>query len=140
MMDKKTYKKEIVRMWDSLRDRENKGLAECDGVENCKECAMSENCNRDEGSVISLMNAFEHIEAIEKWSKENPQKYKISPFEYEYLKLYQKYGFGSDRLCDLTGTTILHAILHELFYLKDIDLNVKIEDILLNCEVEEDDG
>lgn len=132
MMTKEEYKKELVRMWDSVRDDKSKGRNNCEGVI-CSECQFCD-INDNDNDCYEPINAIEMVEAVEKWSKEHPQKYKISPFEYEYLKLYQKYGFGSDRLCDLTGTTILH----ELFYLKDIDLNVKVEDILLNCEVTED--
>lgn len=128
MMTKEEYRKELIRMFDSLR-KDHKGETSCEGVE-CRDCPLYV----AENGCRSLLSTVEVYNAVEKWSKEHPQKYKISPFEYEYLKLYQKYGFGSDRLCDLRGTTILH----ELFYLKDIDLNVKVEDILLNCEVTED--
>lgn len=136
MMDKKTYLEELARYFNSVRNKDYndevvKSPTKCCGV-SCRNCIF-----KGEGNItciFSLKNIFDALEILEKWSKEHPQKYKISPFEYEYLKLYQKYGFGSDRLCDLTGTTILH----ELFYLKDIDLNVKVEDILLNCEVAED--
>ena len=38
MLDEETYKKEIVRMWDSLRTT-NKGEHSCDGV-NCKDCPL----------------------------------------------------------------------------------------------------
>ena len=39
MLDKETYKREIIRMWDSLRSEEYKGEESCRGVE-CKKCAL----------------------------------------------------------------------------------------------------
>lgn len=134
MIDKQTFKKELVRMWDSSRNEGFKGSKFCEGAD-CDHCVLKSSCGVW-CDFAAPYNAFEIIDVIEKWSREHPRKYKISPFEYEYLKLYQKHSFGSHRLCDLTGT----IILHELSYLKGIDLNVKVEDILLNCEVVEDDG
>ena len=74
MMDKETYKRELVRMWDSLRDDRFKGcddcvgvIYECSGVQCCEECALyGINCG-------SSTNAFEMIEAVEKWSSEHPK-------------------------------------------------------------------
>ena len=89
MMDKETYKREIVRMWDSLRFDEHKGEETCCGVD-CRECALYySSC---EGS--NSFNAYEiieyahkMIEFVEKWSKEHPQKkYRVSKLEYDILK------------------------------------------------------
>ena len=68
MMDEKTYKKEIVRMWDSIRDDEYKGIESCSGVNSCDECQLN-NIGCGESS-----NAFEMIKAIEKWSSEHPKE------------------------------------------------------------------
>ena len=70
MMDEKTYKKEIVRMWDTLRDDEYKGTETCTGVNDCNECPLN-NIRCGESS-----NAFEMIKAIEKWSKEHKEEKK----------------------------------------------------------------
>lgn len=70
-MDKDTYKKELLRMWDSLRTT-NVGEKKCMGV-SCDDCPLCDtNCE-------SLTNAFEMIEIVEKeivekWSKEHPEK------------------------------------------------------------------
>lgn len=64
MMDKETYKKELIRMWDSLRT-EYIGRDTCKGVL-CKQCRFSDlkNCS-------SIVNAFEAIEIVERWSREH---------------------------------------------------------------------
>ena len=77
MIDKETYKKELVRMWDSIRD-EHKGEYSCYGVD-CEFCQLGRRCDR--------IFSFEMIEAIEKWSKEHPQKkFKISKMETLFAK------------------------------------------------------
>ena len=68
MIDKETYKKEIVRMWDGIRDDEYKGIESCSGVKDCGECPLY-NIGCGESS-----NAFEMIEAVEKWSKEHKEE------------------------------------------------------------------
>ena len=62
-MDKETYKRELVRMWDSLREDEYKGEDYCSGVK-CEECPLSEvkGCK-------NLINYFELNEIVEKWSE-----------------------------------------------------------------------
>ena len=70
MIDKDTYKRELIRMWDSVRDDEYKGSYDCDGVPCCEECALYQNAV---GCGVST-NAFEMIEAIEKWSKEHKEE------------------------------------------------------------------
>lgn len=78
-MNKEEYKKEIVRMWDSLRVNDV-GNKKCMGVI-CEECPLYDiDCE-------SSTNAFEMIEIVEKWSKEHqPKKYKVSKLEYDILK------------------------------------------------------
>ena len=80
MMNKEEYKKEIVRMWDSIRT-EYIGRDTCKGVL-CKQCRF-----RDLKNCASIANAFEAIEIVERWSKEHSQKkYKVSKLEYDILK------------------------------------------------------
>lgn len=73
MMNKEEYKKEIVRMWDSLRDDKYKGSCDCDGVPCCEECAFYQNGVH---CCVST-NAFEMIEVVEKWSKKHKEEKKI---------------------------------------------------------------
>ena len=71
MMDERTYKKEIVRMWDGIRNDEYKGIESCTGVTYCDECPLY-NIGCGESS-----KAFEMIKAVEKWSSANPPTKKI---------------------------------------------------------------
>lgn len=65
MLDKNTYEKELVRMWDSLREY-SKGYDDCSGV-NCDECPLNEvkGCK-------NLINYFSLNEIVEKWSESHP--------------------------------------------------------------------
>lgn len=67
MIDKDTYKRELVRMWDSLRDDKNKGYNDCNGVK-CEECPLDEL----KGCKNLLINYFELNEIVEKWSESHP--------------------------------------------------------------------
>lgn len=131
MITKEEYKKEVVRMWDSIRDDKYKGyydydgaICECSGVRCCEECALyGVDCG-------SSTNAFEMIEAVEKWSKEHPQKHKISQLEYDILKIY------IDLEC--YGTFNGYAILSEILkkgYFAGATSKTNIRDYFNNCEV-----
>ena len=61
MMTKEEYQKELVRMFDSLRDDKFKGENNCIGV-SCFDCPLYEN-------GCSPFSTFEHIEIVEKWSR-----------------------------------------------------------------------
>ena len=65
MLDKETYKREYIRMMDSLRT-EFKGEDNCQGVR-CDKCSLERSCD-----YSSSFSAFEIIEAVEKWAKEHP--------------------------------------------------------------------
>lgn len=83
MINKEKYKRELVRIWDTLRDDKYKGIESCSGVNDCDECPLYNiKCGES-------FNAFEFIEAIEKWSKERPQKHKVSKWEDEKPTLIQ---------------------------------------------------
>lgn len=86
MMTKEEYKKELIRMWDSLRAT-SFGEKNCTGVI-CEGCPLLDtNCE-------SPTNAFEMIEIIEKWSREHPKpKYKVSQLECDILEAFIDYGF-----------------------------------------------
>lgn len=122
MMDERTYKKEIVRMWDGIRDDEYKGIESCSGVNDCDECPLYNiKCGES-------FNAFEFIEAIEKWSNEHPpKKYKISQLEYDIL--------------EAKGTNVRFGFYVDIRYLlskgyfKGATSDMLINDYLENCEV-----
>lgn len=125
MMTKEEYKREIARMFDSIRDDKYKGCYECSGVQCCERCAFYDiDCG-------SSTNAFEMIEAIEKWSKENPpKKYKVSKAEYDILQ--EVYSIhGNFRMYQ-------HEIINNLRekgYFKGSYEDTEIEYYLKNCEV-----
>ena len=128
MIDKDTYKRELVRMWDSLRDDEYKGIESCSGVNDCGGCPLN-NIKCGESS-----KAFEMIEAVEKWSKEHqPKKFKVSQLEYDILKIYidlESYG-------TFNGYAILSEILKK-GYFAGATSKTNIRDYFNNCEVKKD--
>ena len=69
MMDEKTYKKEIVRMWDSLRT-ENKGECSCDSVP-CEKCPLIFHVGCSEAQ-----NIFDIYNTVKMWSEEHPEEEK----------------------------------------------------------------
>lgn len=126
-MTKEEYKKEIVRMWDSIRDDEYKGTETCAGVTYCDVCPLY-----DIGCGESS-NAFEMIKAIEKWSSENPpKKYKVSQLEYDILKMY------SDNYFYYFYESELLKLLLKKGSFKGATSKTNINNYLNNCEVKED--
>lgn len=125
MMTKEEYKKEIVRMWDSLRD-EYKGEYSCYGVD-CEFCPLGRRCYR--------IFSFEMIEAVEKWSNEHQQKkYKISKMEYDIIKACIDSHIDG---CHFYGSGLIMKLLDK-GYFKGADSEMELESYLKNCEVEED--
>lgn len=75
-MTKEEYKENLIRMWDSLRDR-YKGENCCAGV-TCTDCPCHNGiCNN--GSIMS--NAYEAIDLVENWAKEHPIKTNADKFK-----------------------------------------------------------
>lgn len=142
MIDKDTYKKELLRMWDSLRT-EYVGCDSCIGVR-CKECPLHENGNLCGG----IKGAFEAIATVEKWSIEHPErKYKLSKIENEILtselkqlrqtltlkeKVFDNYTFA------FSASQLLSKLL-KLGYYEGASDDTCIEYYLKNCEVVEHD-
>lgn len=123
MMDKEEYKKEIVRMWDSIRDK-HKGEYSCYGVD-CDSCPLGRKCDR----IFSI----EIIEAVEKWSKEHQQKHKVSQLELNILQeaysIHGNFRMYQDELINN---------LREKGYFKGSYEDTEIEYYLKNCEVIDD--
>lgn len=132
MMTKEEYKKELVRMWDSLREF-NKGEPSCGGVACENGCPLY--VKNELGSPIcywSSANCFEVIKAVEKWSKENPpKKHKVSRMEYDLLQTIIKFGSTIDTFndfCTLRG-------LLDKGYFEGATGDMYISDYYNNCEV-----
>lgn len=67
MLSKEEYKRNLVRLWDSLRG-DDKGDESCTGIR-CIDCPFDgKTCN------IGAPNfrAYEALEIVEKWAKEHP--------------------------------------------------------------------
>lgn len=129
MMTKEEYKREVVRMFNSLRDDRLKEDDDCSGVQCCEECALY---GIDCGNSTK---AFEMIEAVEKWSKENPpKKFKVSRMEYDILQeVYSIHGNFRMHQHEIINN------LREKGYFKGSYEDTEIEDYLKSCEVKEDD-
>ncbi len=135
MMDKETYKREIVRMWDSLRFDEHKGEETCCGVD-CKDCAFHRASCEGSNSINAyemIETAHKMIETVEKWSKEH--KYKISKLEYDIIRAAIDYSSEEETFKEVD---ILYELL-EGGYFNGAKSNDKIVDYIEKCEVMEDD-
>lgn len=133
MIDNEKYQKELIRMWDSVRD-DNKGYPGCRGVK-CKKCPLYDIKWDDIGCGDSIY-AVKMINIVEKWSKEHPpKKYKVSQLEYDILKVFIECGF--DNFHWLDKDKLLMSLL-EKGYFKGADGEMEIEYYFKNCEVKED--
>ena len=83
MLDNKTYQRELIRMFDSLR-KTHKGEDSCEGITNCKQCPFrnDEYTCRD----LTAFDAFKIVEIVTKWSEEHPVHYYVSQLEYDILE------------------------------------------------------
>lgn len=145
MIDKDTYKKELLRMWDSLRT-EYIGRDLCLGVK-CEECPLHENGK----NCVNINSAFEAIATVEKWSEEHPkgkhEKHELSKIEHEVLTselkclrktltlrelVFDNYTFA------FSASRLLSKLL-KLGYYEGASDDTCIEYYLKNCEVVEHD-
>lgn len=132
MLDEETYKKELVRMWDSLREY-CKGYDNCAGVI-CEECPLHETGCGNPTKRVQMIDMFKIINVVEKWSKEHPQKHKVSKLEYDILDAYTNlFDFGGVKMLNFS----LFDRLHEIGYFKGVTKDMYIKDYFSNCEVEE---
>lgn len=137
MMDERTYKKEIVRMWDNIRDDCCKGIESCTGVKYCEKCPLLEiGCGES-------FNAFEMIKAIEKWSSENPptKKYKVSKTEYDILMSVSEYKDVlslTPNLLQFCHISVLRNMLKK-GYFEGANDYTNIDDYINLCEIVDDE-
>lgn len=128
MIDKETYKHELIRMWDSMRNSHFKGKETCLGVK-CEECPLYQFA--DCSLSINLLDIYN---IVEKWAKENPQKHKISQLEYDILKTYSDCRLGNLHFCD---SDLLMSLLKKEYFDGAIG-GISIIEYFNNCEVKED--
>ena len=128
MLDNKTYQRELIRMFDSLR-KDHKGEDSCGGVE-CRDCPL---CVAENG-CRSLLSVVEVYNAVEKWSKEHPRHYYVSQLEYDII--FSKVAHSSSSLMDNSfGSFYDLSDLIEKGYFKGATLNTDIVDYFNHCEV-----
>lgn len=133
-MNEETYVEKLIRLFDTLRDDEFKGKNTCNGVA-CKDCPF--NVIEKSGDEACIFHTIFKI--IEKWSEEHPQeykasqlkKYKVSKFEYEYLKTFNDvegrfYFFEDDIL----------MFLLEMGHFEGATGETEVKEYFENCEVE----
>ena len=66
-MEMTQYQKDLVRMWDSLRDK-HKDAPTCVDV-NCNACPLDEYCSGNNGNIT--FNSEKAIEIVTQWAKEH---------------------------------------------------------------------
>lgn len=134
MIDKETYKKELMRMFASFRKDNNRFSYCLCRAEQCNDCPLSDCCHMH--GTVRPYDVFEVIEKVEKWSKEHPQeKYKVSKLEYSILEAYMDLSnCGSVKMLDFP----VFNRLHELGYFKGATTDTYTRDYFENCEVKED--
>ena len=128
MMNKEEYEKEIVRMWDSVRES-HKGEHTCGGVVCDNRCPLYVKNELGNRICWSSEDCFEVLKAVEKWSKEHPQKHKISQLEYDILKTY-----SDDYFYYFYESELLKLLLKK-GYFKGANKKMNITYYFRNCEV-----
>ena len=128
MLDEETHKKEIVRMWDTLRGDEFKGQNTCHGVA-CKDCPF--NVKDKNENKACLFDTIFNI--IENWSEEHPQEYKVSKLEYDILESIVK--TISSGLYFFECDSLLMSLL-EKGYFDGATLGTDVKEYFKNCEVD----
>lgn len=76
MMTKEEYQKNIIRMFDSLRN-ECTGEKNCGGI-NCRDCPFYKKVCHANNIII---NVYKAIEIVENWAKEHPVKTNAEKFK-----------------------------------------------------------
>ena len=95
------------------------------------------NFSLSDSSLKDLMDVFEECDEIVGVSVLfKTRKYKLSQFEYDMIKYFAD---QKDGLKSFLGDWEIAKYLKEKGYFKDINLDVKISNIYLHCEVINDD-
>lgn len=110
------YKDEIVRFFINDIARVNGRFALCNGV-NCSECDFHDASSK--GDCIA---------AIENWLKLK-HTYRLTRFEYDLLRTNTE---SKDKTFNDFAT---YKNLRSVGYFRGIDFELKIDDVLANCEV-----
>ena len=79
-MEMTQFQKNLVRMWDSLRDK-HKGTPSCITV-SCGTCPLQDCCGGNNGNIS--FNSEKAIEIVTQWAKEHP----IVTYEQKYEETF----------------------------------------------------
>ena len=139
MINKETYEREITRMFDSVRTN-SKGEHTCSGVK-CKDCPFYSVGVCHSYGAANAYNVYEEaikcIDYVERWSKEHPEKHKVSKLEYDILDACTNlFDFGDIKMLNFS----MFDRLHEIGYFKGVTKDMYIRDYFNNCEVADNDG
>ena len=138
MMTKEEYKREIARMFDSMRDDKYKGQYECSGVQ-CEDCPLYYVSLCHSYGSINAYDVYEKaikcIDYVERWSKEHPpKKHKVSQLEYDILKMYSDSNFDYY----FNSSDLLMSLLSKGCF-DGATISMRIIEYFNNCEVKEND-
>ncbi len=143
-MNKDTFKRELIRMWNTLRDDRYKIYNACNGV-SCSKCPLHGiGCSEPLSSyeVVEIVKKWseqhqqkEHIDIVRKMPNERPlKKHKISQLEYDILKFNYYNNATSRFFCD---DKFFMSLLKE-GYFKGADERDVVNCYFLDCEVDND--
>lgn len=137
MLDKETYKRELSRYFNSIRDDdcndEVEDPTDCIGI-SCMDCIFNTEDGRE--CIYNIKYIFDAFEELEKWSKEHPpKKFKISNIEYEFLRMFVYPRYENARFKEFN----LIRALRRRGYFNGSTEDMKIKDYLDDCEVVDDD-
>lgn len=125
MMTKEEYKRNIVRMFDSIRSN-NKGEKKCRGI-NCEDCPFDGKiCNTGE----KAFRVYEAIEIVEQWAEQHPVKTNSQKFEEVFgFKPYTKNCINGDEKVSCTNCQCFYdgeCAVSKLFW--DAEYNEKTKE------------
>lgn len=106
-MTEQEYKKNIIRMWNSVRKNEYKGQITCLGVR-CEDCPLWGIC-QDCSHSVDVSNPYKAIEAVKNWSREHPvvtnaEKFK-EVFGFDMTICWNnEFPCNECQFCDIDGT------------------------------------
>lgn len=128
MLDNKTYQRELIRMFDSIR-KTHKWEKSCGGVD-CRDCPLQ--VGKTKSGCDNPFNTVEIYNIVEKWSKEHPRpKYKVSQLEYDILHSEIEHSCTEVIFDDFS---VLGDLVEE-GYFEGATLETNVGDYFDNCQV-----
>lgn len=132
MLNKETYLNVLTRYFDSIREDSDESVPNCAYV-SCRNCMF----NNSDDACPQEYNIYNTLEKLEKWSKKNPPKHKISKSEYRTLDNYLLY-YNYEKGIKFGNSYALRELIKR-GYFKGATDETNIREYLDSCEVVEDD-